>query len=241
LLLNNHEVSIKMAEKKEEKVEKKVSRIKAKKKLWYKIIAPKIFANKEVGESYLAGPEGALGRIVKINLRELTGNIKDQNNYIILQIAKASGSNLNTVLVGYELSNIGVKRAIRKNAKRLDDCFALKTKTGRPLVIKTLMVTVNKTQRSKGIMLRNKLREILQEELSKSDFNTFVSNLVTQKILGAARKRLNKIYPLRELAIRVLKLQEKGLIQEEVVVDSVEEKTPEPEVEVKEASETREE
>jgi len=233
-----------MAEKKEEKVEKKVSRIKAKKKLWYKIIAPKIFANKEVGESYLAGPEGAIGRVVKINLRELTGNIKDQNNYIVLQIAKASGSNLNTILMGYELSNIGVKRAIRKNAKRLDDCFALKTKTGRSVVIKTLMVTINKTQRSKGIMLRNQLKEILQEELSKSDFNTFVSNLVTQRVQSAARKRLNKIYPLRELAIRVLRLQEKGLVQEEIIVEEhpTEEKAPESEGEAKkEVSEAQEE
>jgi len=232
-----------MAEKKEEKVEKKVSRIKAKKKLWYKIIAPKIFANKEVGESYLAGPDGAIGRIVKINLRELTSNVKDQNSYIVLQITSASGSNLNTVLVGYELNNIGVKRAIRKNAKRLDDYFALKTKSGRPVVVKTLMVTISKTQRSKGVMLRSKLKEILQEELGKSDFNTFVSNLVNQKIMGAARKRLNKIYPLRELAIRVLKLQEKGLIQEEAIIEdhSAEEKAPEPEVKEKEETEEQEE
>ncbi len=231
-----------MAEKKDEKVEKKVSRIKAKKKLWYKIIAPKIFANKEVGESYLAGPDGAIGRIVKINLRELTNNVKDQNSYIVLQVAKASGSNLNTVLIGYEINTIGVKRAVRKNAKRLDDYFLLKTKTGRNVIIKTLMVTINKTQRSKGIMLRSKLKEILQEELAKSDFNTFVLNLVTQKIQSGARKRLNKIYPLRELAVRVLKLQEKGLIQEEITLeDHPEEKAPEAEVKEKEGSETQEE
>lgn len=231
-----------MAEKKDEKVEKKVSRIKAKKKLWYKIIAPKIFANKEVGESYLAGPDGAIGRIVKINLRELTNNVKDQNSYIVLQVAKASGSNLNTVLIGYEINTIGVKRAVRKNAKRLDDYFLLKTKTGRNVIIKTLMVTINKTQRSKGIMLRSKLKEILQEELAKSDFNTFVLNLVTQKIQSGARKRLNKIYPLRELAVRVLKLQEKGLIQEEITLeDHPVEKAPEAEVKEKEGSETQEE
>ena len=208
-----------MAEKKEEKVQKKVSKIKVKKKLWYKIIAPKIFANKEVGESYLSSPESAIGRTVRVSLRELTNNMKDQNNYIVLQINKAIGSNLNTLLIGYELSTAGVKRAIRKNANRLDDTFKFKTKSGRAVIVKTLMVTVNKIQRSRGAMLRNKLKEVLQEEISNSGFDGFVSNLVTQKVQSGARKRLNKIYPLRDLSIRVLKLEEKGLVQEEIVVE----------------------
>jgi len=207
-----------MAEKKEEKSNKKVSRIKIKKKLWYKILAPKIFANREVGESYLAESDSAIGRIVRVNLKELTGNIKDQNNYVVFQINKVTGSSLNTILIGYELNTVGVKRAVRKNAIRLDDYFTFKTKGGRSIIVKTLMVTVNKTQRSKGVLLRKKLREILQEEIAKSDFDTFVSNLVAQKIQSPARKKLSKIYPLREVAVRVLKLQEKGIIQEEVVV-----------------------
>ena len=36
-----------------QKSKKKVSKIKVKKKVWYKVIAPKIFGNKEIGESYL--------------------------------------------------------------------------------------------------------------------------------------------------------------------------------------------
>ncbi|MFA6461333.1 MAG: hypothetical protein WCV90_03630 [Candidatus Woesearchaeota archaeon] len=215
-----------MAEKKEEKNVRKVSKIKIKKKLWYKIIAPKIFANREVGESYLAESETAIGRIVKVNLKELTGNIKDQNNYVVFQINKVTGSNLNTALMGYELNAVGIRRAVRKNANRLDDYFALKTKGGRPVVIKTLMVTVNKIQRSKGVLLRKKLGEILQEEVSKSDFETLVSNLVGQKIQSVTRKRLNKIYPLRDLSIRFLRVQEKGLLQEEIIVQSPEEEKP---------------
>lgn len=206
-----------MAEQKEEK--KVVSRIKVKKKLWYKIIAPKVFANKEVGESYLTSPESAIGRIVKINLKELTGNVKDQNNYVILQVNKASGSQLNTVLLGYELNIIGIKRAVRKNINRLDDTFYFKTKGGRDVVAKTLMITVNKTQHSKCTLLRKKLKELLQEEISKSGLDTFIANLAAQKIQGGIRKRLSKIYPVRELAIKSLKLKEKGLMEEEVVVE----------------------
>ena len=39
------------------KDKKKVSKIKVKKKTWFKIVAPKIFGNKEIGESYLVDVE----------------------------------------------------------------------------------------------------------------------------------------------------------------------------------------
>ena len=64
------------------KAKKKVSKIKVKKKIWYKVIAPKIFAQKEIGESYLSDPAKAVGRKLSVNLKELTGNIKSQNVYI---------------------------------------------------------------------------------------------------------------------------------------------------------------
>ncbi|MBI4983741.1 hypothetical protein HZC32_03795, partial [Candidatus Woesearchaeota archaeon] len=184
----------------ENKEERKRSKVKVKKKFWYKIIAPKVFANKEVGESYLSEPENAIGRIIKVNLRDLTNNIKDQNNYVILQISKVSGSQLSSVLLGYELNQVGVKRAVRKNTKRLDDYFEFRTKGGKEVVVKTLMVTLNKVQRSKCALLRKRLGEMLGAEISKSDFNILVVNLVYQKIQSTIRRQLNKIYPLRELA-----------------------------------------
>jgi ribosomal protein S3AE len=183
---------------------KKVSRIKIKKKVWYKILAPAVFGKKEMGESYLASAEQAKGRTLKANLKDLTGNIRDQNAYIAFKIINWQGTTLETTVTGYELNAASVKRIVRKNCNKLDDYYAFKTKDGKKIVIKSLMLTIHKVPRSIRSELRRKLQELLNEEVSKVNFDTLISNVVGYKIQGPAKKKLAKIYPLKEVAIRKL-------------------------------------
>ncbi len=186
---------------------KKVSRIKAKKKLWFTITAPKIFGNKDIGESYLSAPASAVGRTLKSNLRELTGNVRDQNVYISFRIIGVEGNLLRTSSFGYELTPAYVKRMVRKNTSRIDDYFALKTKDDSSVIVKTLLITRNRIQRSVRTELRKQLKEQLEGEISSLDFDTLLSNFVTFRVQMAIKKRLGKVYPLKEVAIRVLQLK----------------------------------
>ena len=190
---------------------KKISRIKVKKKIWYKISAPRLFGQKEIGEIYLASPEDAVGRYLSINLKDLTGNVRDQNAYIKFQIVKIEGNFLQTTLQGFKITPAYVKRMVRKNINRLDDYFTFKTKDGKEIVLKTLTLTLHKTHRSTKQQIRKQLEKSLQEEISKTEFNTLVSNIVGRKIQFAIKKKLSKIYPLKEVAVRVLQLKEKGV------------------------------
>ena len=211
----------KKAAKKASKIKpkKKISRVKAKKKVWFKVISPRVFGQKEIGESYLSSAQSAVGRKLKVNLKELTGNVRDQNVYINLQINKLDANNLNTSVIGYQIAPAYIKRLVRKNADRIDGYFIFKTKGGKRVILKSLIVTLNKTQRSTKSQLNNELGTLLKEEISKVGFDTFVNDLVHYKIQGSMKKKLRKIFPLKEVAIRVLKLQEKGVVKEEVVVE----------------------
>jgi small subunit ribosomal protein S3Ae len=214
---------------------KKTSKIKVKKKLWCKVVAPKIFGNREVGESYLTSPESAVGRKLSVNLRDLTNNVKDQNVHIVLQVNKVNGTILNTSTFGYKLTPAYIKRLVRKNTARLDDYFVFKTKGGKDIILKSLMVSFGKCQRSTKSALRKELQNLLEEEVKKSSFDFLVSNLINFRIQSTIKKKLNKIFPLKEVAIRVLTLKEKGLIKEEIIVDDrSEEKTVEKASPVKE-------
>ena len=88
------------------------------------------------------------------------------------------------------------------------------------------MVSRGKTQKSKHTGLRKRLQELLNEEFKKNSFESLVSLLVNRRLIFALKKNLDKIFPLKEVTIRAMKLQEKGLIQEEVTIDdkTVEEK-----------------
>lgn len=194
--------------------QKKISRVKSKRKTWFKIFSPKLFGEKEVGEIYLAGIDKALGRSLKINLRELSGNPTDQNIYIDLKITAVDGSTLKTTILGYHLTSTYVKRMVRKNADRIDDYLVLKTKEGQEVILKLLAITRNKVQRSVKTELKRQLKELLKEEIKKGSFDDFMGNLVKQKTQGSIKKKLHKIYPLKEFSVRVLKFK-KGQLKKE--------------------------
>jgi small subunit ribosomal protein S3Ae len=190
---------------------KKVSRIKTKKKSWFKVMAPPLFANKAIGEMYLPAAEIGLNRVLTTNLKDLTGNVKDQNAYIGFKITNADSSVLHTTTIGYRLTAAYVKRVVRKNADRLDDYYVLKTKDGQEVVIKTLLLTRSKSPRSTRSSIRSELKSLLQEELQKGDFSYFVSNIVHYKVQGGIKRKLSKITPVKEVAIRVLALHGKTI------------------------------
>ncbi len=186
--------------------QKKVSRIKTRKKLWHKILSTPVFVKKEIGESYLGSASEAQGRCLKVNLKDLTGNLRDQNAYVSFKIVKWHGTILETAHIGYELTPASIKRMVKKNSNRLDDYFSFTTKDGKQVVVKTLMLTLHKVPRSIQVSLRNGLKEILSDEFQKNNFDVVFGNVVASKIQQPARKRLAKIYPLKEVAIRKLSL-----------------------------------
>ena len=51
------------------------------KKEWYPILAPKIFQNTVLGETYVYEPEQMVGKGITKNLMNLTNDVKRQNKH----------------------------------------------------------------------------------------------------------------------------------------------------------------
>lgn len=192
---------------------KNLSRVNVKKKVWYRIIGPKMFGQMELGETYLSSPEEAVGRKVKINLKDITGNVKDQNAYVCFKLDAIEGTTLKASAIGYELTATHVKKLVRKNTDRIDDYFNFTTKDGKNIIIKTLIITQSKAQRSVRGQLRKKLSDFLAEEAKNSTFDALVDNLATRKIQMTLKKILYKIYPVNEVAVRVLALKKSSAVE----------------------------
>ena len=173
--------------KEEPEQKKKVSRIKVKKKVWYKILSPALFGEKEIGEAYLVSADSAVGRKMKVNLKDLTGNMRDQNAYIIFEIKKAVANILHTRTIGYELTASFVKRLVRKSADRLDDYFTFTLKDGRSIIIKIMIITLNSTQRSTQKQIRKQIQELFREEISKLDLDGTIGSIISYKLQGESK------------------------------------------------------
>ncbi|MBI2103054.1 hypothetical protein HYT55_04395 [Candidatus Woesearchaeota archaeon] len=205
---------------------KQVSRVKIKKKTWFRIVAPQLFGQQEVGETFVETPETIIGRKVDVNLKELTNNVKDQSAYVSFRMTKVEGTTVHTEPIGYSLTPSYVKRLVRKNTSRLDDYFVLQTKAGERVVLKTIMVTRSKVQRSVQKALRSTMRSLLQGELRKMDFTGFLALLVSGR-LRKTLSSLNKITPLREYTLRVMTLN--GMASEPLPEETVDESAAEAE------------
>ena len=88
---------------------KNLSRVNVKKKVWYKISTKNVQYQMELGETYLSSPEEALYWTVKINLKDISGNVKDQNAYVCFKLDAIEGNVLKASAIGYELTATHVK------------------------------------------------------------------------------------------------------------------------------------
>ncbi len=201
---------------------KKHTKIKIKKKTWFKVLSPAVFGKREVGESYLASAEDAIGRVMKVNLRNLTGSMRDQNVELTLRINELKGSILHTEVVGYELVSVFVKRMVRKRTARIDNVFKFTTKDGKEVILKSLLVALHRNKRSTGVTLQNSLKDILVEELAQHTFADLVGKLASNKIQYSIKKKLTPIFPIKEFAVRSIKVADLGRGAAVTVVDESE-------------------
>ncbi len=188
------------------KKDNKKTKIKIKKKTWLKILAPKSFGGREIGESYTTKAEGLIGRNMTISLKELSGSMRDQNVKVKLLLSELDGQQIKTKTVGYGVVASFVKKLVRKRTSRLDDVYVLRSKDNEAVQLKTLIVTYNTVNRSIGLVLRSKLKSMLAEELAKSTFDEFVGKIVGIKVQSVAKRSINKIFPVKEVLIREMEL-----------------------------------
>ena len=220
-----------------DQTKKALARVNTARKLWYRIVGPKLFGQMELGETYLASPETAMGRNLKINLKDITGNMKDQNAYVKFTVDEIDGTTLKASASGYELTATSVKRMVRKNTNRLDDYLIFKTKDGKNVVIKTLLVTQTKAQRSVRKQLRQKMKAYLAEEVKNNTFEMVVSNLVSRKTQMTLKKLLYKIYPINEAAVRILGFAKSNAVVMEFQHENSKSSPSAAEMQVEESSE----
>ena len=74
-----------------------------KKKRWVAIIAPKLFNDQLLGESFVEEPANLVGRCVSVSLMVLTGDPQKQNVSVSFKIVGVQNDMVTTELTGYRL------------------------------------------------------------------------------------------------------------------------------------------
>ncbi len=183
------------------------------KKQWFPIIAPRVFNKQTVGEMFLVDAASAMGRLVPINLMNLTGDMRKQNFTVYFKINNITNNKLFTDIVGYEALPSSIKRLIRRGKNKIDYSLMASTSDGYKLRVKLVLVTRNITKLSSLTSLRRVCDEALKKLISNMTYESFISELIGYKIQMGMKKQLSKIYPLKICEIRYVRVIKEGAVK----------------------------
>ena len=219
------------------KPRKTLKQAKIKKKRWFTINSPKLMGEKPIGESYLSDINAAVGRNVTVNLMQLTGDMKSQSSNVKFQITGIQDNKLITKICGYNFSPATIKRFVRRRMTRVDISLMENTKDNVTIRIKPFLLTREKVSRSVEHALRAKLKEELIDFVKQTPYEELFNMIIKHRLQKELKTTLNKIYPVKNIQIRVLEkvgsaepTAAKAVepeVKEEKVVEEVKEKPKE--------------
>src|SRR3989344_9456319 len=199
-MMAEEKVQEKVEEKKEVKPEVKQKIEKSLKgKVWIKILAPKFFEEKFLGETLANEPEQVLNRTVEAGAFEF-GNPEKFYFKIFFKVDGVDGSIARTKFFGHDTSRDFLARVVHYNATRIDTNQIVQLKDAK-LRIKTVSMTARQVSKKTEMEIRKKISELLST-LSSLTSEEFVKKIISDEIQQNFRAEFNKIYPLRAFEFR---------------------------------------
>ena len=179
--------------------------IKKKKKKWFEIVSPKDFGSVILGESLVEKPEDLIGRTVRLDMAKVLKGGRRSNYEFIFEVVKIDENKAICDVKSFGLVNSFVKRSGRKAKIKIEDSFLVETKDKVKIRLKPLVLTKYKTNRSILTALRALVKKDFIEYINKESYDKFVSDLVGKKLQRDLKLKLNKIYPIGVVEIRIMK------------------------------------
>ncbi len=174
-----------------------------KKKKWYSILAPALFNNVELGETYAENIEGAKGKRLSLNLYSLTGDPKKQNTNISFVVYDVKENKAFTEVDSYFLSHTFTRKSVRPGKDKIEDSFVCETADKIKVRVKVFLLSSKKITNSvKAAMIKN-LRMFLLKEVSGNPFEKNMEEIISSRLQKSLKVFLKKIYPLSICEIRV--------------------------------------
>ncbi len=176
------------------------------KQSWIPMHAPEFLNKAYLGDTLAKGEESLPGKTLTLNMSTFTNDMKKQNAEVSFVIKSVVDKKALTDMTGMKLTNSFVKRLARKGRSKVEDSFTVKSQNGKNLRVKPVIITTNKTTNSLNSRIRLEAKSLITEYVSKHKDEDIFSDIMNQKIQKELKQSLSKIYPLRNVEIRQIKI-----------------------------------
>ena len=190
-----------MAVKKGKAAARKV-KDKWKAKEWYKLYAPRMFNQVELGETPSADPASLIGRNIEVTVHELTGDFSKMHIKMRFNVSDVNGFEAHTAFIGHELTSDYVRRLTRRKRTKTDHVVDVRTKDNFVVRIKPMSITEQRIQAAQETAVRNILTETLTTMAADMSISDLVKSIISGDLSRDLSNAVKVIIPIKRIEIR---------------------------------------
>ena len=198
-----------MAVKKGKAAARKV-KDKWKAKEWYKIYAPRMFNQVELGETPSSDPSSIMGRQAEVTVHELTGDFSKMHIKIRFRVDEVKGLEAHTVFTGHELTSDYVRRLTRRKRTKTDHVIDVRTKDGYLIRLKPMSITEQRIQAAQETAIRGLMYSSLQSSVADMTVSELVKSIISGDLTRDLSHACKVIIPIKRIEIRRSEVLEAG-------------------------------
>ena len=186
-------------------------------KEWYKIHAPRMFNEAEIGDTPSSDPEFVIGRTAEVTVQDLTGDFSKMHIKLKFKVVSVEGTDAKTAFVGHDLTSDYVRRLTRRRKTKTDHVVDIVTKDGFTYRIKTMSIAERRIQSSQ----EDAMRRIIGETLVQIGKEKTLSEIVKSIVSGDLAKACRIVIPIKRIEVRKSEVLASGEGEPESIIEEV--------------------
>jgi small subunit ribosomal protein S3Ae len=149
-------------------------------------------------------------------MKDLTGDFTKQHIKLRFQIKDVRGKKAYTIFKGQSLSRDYMRSQIRRKSTRVEGVTDVVTKDGCKLRVKTIALALGRAQTAQEKAIRRIMGDMVKKAAKKKELDQLIQEIVQGKISVQMYRAASKIYPLKRVEVRKVKVIESspGIPQE---------------------------
>ncbi len=171
-------------------------------KEWYKIHAPRMFNESEIGETPSADPEYVIGRTVEVTVQDLTGDFSKMHIKLKFKVDSVDGYDAKTVFVGHDLTSDYVRRLTRRRKTKTDHVVDIVTKDNFVYRVKTMSIAERRIQSSQEEGMRAVIGQTLVQIGKERTLSEIVKDIVSGDLAKELARACRTVIPIKRIEIR---------------------------------------
>jgi len=175
-------------------------------KKWFPVYASSAFGYAEIGEIPASSEKSLMGRTIEVRLFQITGDFTQAHIKLKFQVVKVVNGKAFTQFKGFELARDYLRSLVRRGTTKVDGIFDVETKDGVRMRVAIMVITQHRVKTSQEKAIRRIAKEVVEARASMLTFDEFVREAVLGKVASEVFNKARKIYPLRKVEVRKIKV-----------------------------------